>query len=125
MSLTNDSPEQAARAAKISSRTLATLSVDSRNQALDAIYDALSSSKDAILKANAIDLEKAKQSTQNGELNPSIYKRLDLSRPGKFDDMLQGIRDVKGLPDPSRSNAAFQFFTFCDFSSFSRFRPTC
>lgn len=74
---------------------------------MDAIYDALSSSKEAILKANAVDLEKAKQSTQNGELNPSIYKRLDLSRPGKFDDMLQGIRDVKGLHDPSRSSVTF------------------
>ncbi|CAK4031740.1 Gamma-glutamyl phosphate reductase [Lecanosticta acicola] len=100
MSLANDSPEQAARAAKISSRTLATLSVESRNQALDAIYDALSRSREQILAANVVDLDKAKQATSNGELNPSIYKRLDLSRPGKFDDMLQGIRDVKALPDP-------------------------
>lgn len=102
MSLTNSSPEQAARAAKVSSRKLATLSVNARNNALDAIHDALSNAKDSILAANAEDLAKAKQSTANGELNASIYKRLDLSRPGKFDDMLQGIRDVKGLPDPGR-----------------------
>ncbi|EME42076.1 hypothetical protein DOTSEDRAFT_174892 [Dothistroma septosporum NZE10] len=100
MSLTNSSPEQAARAAKVSSRKLATLSVEARNNALDSIYDALAASKDSILAANAEDLAKAKQSTANGDLNPSIYKRLDLSRTGKFDDMLQGIRDVKGLPDP-------------------------
>ena len=102
MSLTNASPEQAARAAKTSSRTLATLSAASRNLALDAIHDALSKARDEILAANAVDLEKAKQSTANGELNPSIYKRLDLSRKGKFDDMLQGIRDVRELPDPGR-----------------------
>lgn len=103
MSLTNASPEQAARAAKISSRTLATLSEDARNTALDAIYQALSAAREDILAANAVDLDNAKKSTANGELNPSIYKRLDLSRKGKFDDMLQGIRDVRGLGDPGRS----------------------
>lgn len=100
MSLTNASPEAAAKAAKVSSRTLATLSVDARNSALDAIYDALSSAREEILAANATDLELAKKSTANGELNPSIFKRLDLGRKGKFDDMLQGIKDVKGLEDP-------------------------
>lgn len=102
MSLTNASPEQAARSAKVSSRTLATLSADLRNAALDAIHDALADARDEILAANQIDLEKAKQSTANGELNPSIYKRLDLSRKGKFDDMLQGIKDVRDLPDPGK-----------------------
>lgn len=102
MSLTNASPEQAARAAKVSSRTLGILSEDARNRALDAIHDALAAARDDILAANAIDLDKAKQSTANGELNPSIYKRLDLSRKGKFDDMLQGIKDVRGLADPGR-----------------------
>lgn len=102
MSLTNANPEEAARAAKISSRTLAVLSDDARNRALDAIYNALSAARDDILAANAIDLERAKKATSDGQLNPSIYKRLDLSRKGKFDDMLQGIRDVRSLPDPSR-----------------------
>jgi glutamate-5-semialdehyde dehydrogenase len=103
MSLTNASPEEAARAAKISSRTLATLSETSRNNALDAIYEALSAAKSDILAANAVDLENAKKSTASGELNPSIFKRLDLSRKGKFDDMLQGIKDVRILQDPGRS----------------------
>lgn len=108
MSLTNASPESAAKAAKTSSRTLATLSVDARNAALDAVHDALSSAREDILAANAVDLELAKKSTANGELNPSIYKRLDLSRKGKFDDMLQGIKDVRGLEDPGMS------ILFCD-----------
>lgn len=104
MSLTNASPEQAARAAKISSRKLAVLPTDARNKALDAVHDALASSRELILAANAKDLELAKQSAANGELSPSILKRLDLGRKGKFDDMLQGIRDVRNLDDPGRSN---------------------
>ena len=102
MSLTNTSPEQAARAAKISSRKLTTLSTDARNAALDAIHNALSNGRDQILAANARDLELAKKSAENGELSPSILKRLDLGRKGKFDDMLQGIKDVRGLEDPGR-----------------------
>nr|OQO28130.1 hypothetical protein B0A51_05670 [Rachicladosporium sp. CCFEE 5018] len=100
MSLTNASPEDAARAAKTSSRKLATLSTAARNSALDAVYSELAAARDDILAANAKDLELAKQSAKDGNLNPSIVKRLDLSRPGKFDDMLQGIRDVRDLDDP-------------------------
>ncbi|KAK3703077.1 glutamate-5-semialdehyde dehydrogenase [Vermiconidia calcicola] len=97
MSLTNASPEEAARAAKVSSRKLATLSTDARNAALDAVHDALSKNRGEILAANARDLE---LSAANGEISPSILKRLDLSRAGKFDDMLKGIADVRGLEDP-------------------------
>ncbi|KAK6408901.1 glutamate-5-semialdehyde dehydrogenase [Oleoguttula sp. CCFEE 5521] len=100
MSLTNASPEEAARAAKTSSRKLATLSTAARNNALDTVHDGLAAARDDILAANARDLELAKQSAKDGKLNPSIVKRLDLSRPGKFDDMLQGIRDVRDLDDP-------------------------
>lgn len=107
MSLTNSSPEQAARAAKISSRTLATLAVQARDAALTAVHAALSAAREVILTANAKDVEMAKKSTANGELNPSILKRLDLGRPGKFDDMLQGIVDVRNLEDPGRRNFSF------------------
>lgn len=110
MSLTNASPEQAARAAKTSSRKLATLPVKARNAALDAIHAALANARDSILAANAKDLENAKGDAANGELSPSILKRLDLGRKGKFDDMLQGIRDVRDLEDPGRS--LFYFFPF-------------
>lgn len=102
MSLTNASPEQAARSAKVSSRTLATLPTDARNAALDAIHGALADAREDILAANARDMELAKKSSDSGELSPSIMKRLDLSRKGKFDDMLQGIKDVRGLEDPGR-----------------------
>ncbi|KAI4751335.1 gamma-glutamyl phosphate reductase [Aureobasidium sp. EXF-3400] len=100
MSLTNGSPSEAARAAKLSSRTLAILSTEDRNSALQSIHDALSAAKSDILNANARDLEIATKSAADGELSQSILKRLDLSRPGKFEDMLKGILDVKGLDDP-------------------------
>jgi glutamate-5-semialdehyde dehydrogenase len=100
MSLTNGSPSEAARAAKLSSRTLAILSTQDRNSALQSIHDALSAAKSDVLQANARDLEIATKSAADGELSQSILKRLDLSRPGKFEDMLKGILDVKGLDDP-------------------------
>jgi gamma-glutamyl phosphate reductase len=108
MSLTNASPEDAARAAKISSRTLAILSADSRNAALQEIHDALFAAKDDILAANARDLEIATKSAADGELSQSILKRLDLSRKGKFEDMLKGILDVKELEDPGKPSLIHQ-----------------
>ncbi|KAK4990922.1 glutamate-5-semialdehyde dehydrogenase [Elasticomyces elasticus] len=100
MSLTNASPEEAARAAKTASRKLAVLPTKARNDALTAIHDALSSSKDEILQANASDLVAATRSAANGELSQSMLKRLDLSRKGKWEDMLSGILDVRELDDP-------------------------
>ena len=100
MSLTSSTPESAAKAASLSARSLAILAVSSRNNALTAIHDALKSSKSAILEANARDMDFAKQASRDGKLSQSVLKRLDLSRPGKFDDMLQGILDVRSLDDP-------------------------
>ncbi len=102
MSLTNASPEEAAHAARLSSRRLATLPTSARNAALDAIYEALEGARETILAANARDLELAKKSAADGELSPSILKRLDLGRKGKYDDMLKGIRDVRDLEDPGK-----------------------
>lgn len=100
MSLTNGSPELAAKAAKNASLTLRVLSANSRNAALQEIHDALFAAKDEILSANARDLEIATKSAADGELSQSILSRLDLSRKGKFEDMLKGILDVKNLEDP-------------------------
>lgn len=100
MSLTESTPEAAAKAAAYSARNLAVLSVESRNNALTAIYDALRADKQSILDANGRDMDLAKQASQDGNLSQSLIKRLDLNRPGKFDDMLQGILDVRNLPDP-------------------------
>jgi glutamate-5-semialdehyde dehydrogenase len=100
MSLTESPPESAAKAAAYSARSLAVLPVEARNDALTSIHDALKSNKQAILDANARDMELAKEASKDGRLSQSVLKRLDLGRTGKFDDMLQGILDVRKLDDP-------------------------
>ena len=101
MSLTNALPADAAKAAQSASHVLAALPLAARNNALTALHDALSSAKSEILAANAEDLISAKKAAENGELSSSIVARLDLSKKGKWDDMLKGIVDVRELEDPS------------------------
>lgn len=100
MSLTSGTPLEAARAAKSASHYLATLPVGARNDALTAIHDSLFASKDAILAANAKDMDLARQAAADGQLGASLVSRLDLAKPGKWEDMLKGILDVRGLDDP-------------------------
>ena len=100
MSLTDALPAEAAASAKNASHILATLPTSARNDALSAIHAALSASKQQILAANSYDLALAKQAAENGELSLSIVSRLDLSKKGKWEDMLKGIIDVRDLPDP-------------------------
>ncbi|KAH0538109.1 hypothetical protein FGG08_005271 [Glutinoglossum americanum] len=100
MSLTTDSPLLVAQLASLAARILATLPAAARNDALSAIYLALSAAKDKILAANARDMEAAARSVENGELSLSVLKRLDLGRKGKWEDMLKGILDVQELEDP-------------------------
>ncbi|RKF74416.1 putative gamma-glutamyl phosphate reductase [Golovinomyces cichoracearum] len=100
MSLTNASPEACARSAKLASHKLAILSTRARNDALTAIHAALVNSKDKILSANAHDLEIARKLVESGNLSSSLVSRLDLGKSGKWDDMLNGILDVRGLSDP-------------------------
>lgn len=100
MSLSNSQPVDAARVAKSASHSLATLPSSARNDALTAIHAALSQAKDEILAANARDLAAARQAADNGELSTSIVSRLDLQKKGKWEDMLKGILDVRGLEDP-------------------------
>ena len=100
MSLTDSSSVQIAQAAAVSSRSLAVLSSNDRNEALTAVHRALVQSKDLILSANAQDVELASKAAESGELSQSVLKRLDLSRKGKWEEMLQGILDVRDLDDP-------------------------
>ncbi|KAL8668785.1 MAG: hypothetical protein Q9168_006598 [Polycauliona sp. 1 TL-2023] len=100
MSLTDSSPAQIAKAASVASRNLAILSSADRNDALTAIHQSLSQAKEHILEANANDLSLASKAAEDGQLSQSVLKRLDLGRPGKWEDMLQGILDVRDLEDP-------------------------
>lgn len=103
MSLTDSSPAQVARAASTASKNLAILPSENRNDALTAIHQALSQAKNNILAANAKDLELASTAAADGQQSQSVLKRLDLGRPGKWEDMLQGILDVRDLEDPRKA----------------------
>ncbi|KAJ6083793.1 hypothetical protein N7467_007928 [Penicillium canescens] len=100
MSLTGSAAIDVARSASLASRRLATLSNAARNEALTALHRALDVNREVILAANARDLEAANRAADNGDLSHSVIKRLDLSRPGKYDDMLEGILSVRDLEDP-------------------------
>lgn len=113
MSLTNATPLEVAQAARLGSRKLAVLSTEQRNAALTAIHKALADGKDEVLAANKLDLEAANKAAAGGHLSQSLIKRLDLGKPGKYEDMLQGILDVRDLEDPSKYSLCDHFVLLC------------
>jgi glutamate-5-semialdehyde dehydrogenase len=86
-------------AAKEAARGVAAASDAQRNEALEAIAQALENAKDAILGANAADVSEAQAAVQRGELARVLVDRLKLS-PAKLDAMIAGVRAVAHLPDP-------------------------
>ena len=82
----------AAKAAKIEVSRLTTAQ---KNAALEAMAAALIENEEAILEANALDLQAAK-----GNVSDVMLDRLALS-PARIAGMAQGIRDVVRLPDPA------------------------
>ena len=67
---------------------------ETRNRYLLAIADAILSHTDAILAANAVDMEKAQ-----GNISPVMLDRLHLDE-GRIQSMADGVRAVAALPDP-------------------------
>ena len=80
-----------AKAAKL---PVSRLTTDEKNAALNAMADALLAETDAILNANAQDLDAARD-----HISPVMMDRLRLT-PDRIAGMAQGIRDVAALPDP-------------------------
>lgn len=111
MSLTESAAVDVARSASLASRKLAILPNAARNEALTALHKALDENRATILAANARDVEAATRSANSGDLNHSVLKRLDLSRPGKYDDMLEGILSVRDLEDPGKPISHDPFIT--------------
>ncbi|GMK59194.1 hypothetical protein CspeluHIS016_0702090 [Cutaneotrichosporon spelunceum] len=72
-----------------------------RDVALTAIRTALSEQRAAVLEANKADMDAARPLVEAGKLSASLFSRLDLAKPGKYDSMLQGIADVAALPLPT------------------------
>ena len=84
-----------AQAAKKASRKLAGLSTVVKNEALHAIADALLARQDEVLRANAIDVERAR----DAGLADAPLNRLKLT-PEKIAAIAADVRNVAGLPDP-------------------------
>src|SRR5579883_1280941 len=84
-----------ARQTRDSARTLATLPTAVRNQALDAIAQALEAAAPTILAANAADC----QAAAAAEIPAALYARLKLDET-KLNGAIAGVRDVAKLADP-------------------------
>ena len=80
--------------AKAAAPVLAAASTESKNQALLAMADALMANQEAILQANALDMEAAR-----GTVSDVMLDRLALSE-SRIAGMAEGIRQVAALPDP-------------------------
>lgn len=85
----------AARRARVAARTLATLSAEVKNRVLHAAADSVLANVDAILAANAADVDAARQ----GGTPEAMLDRLALN-PQRVDGIAAGLRQVAGLPDP-------------------------
>ncbi|MCW2277117.1 glutamate-5-semialdehyde dehydrogenase [Heliophilum fasciatum] len=81
--------------AKDAAYELSTFSSIQKNQALQAMADALKAQQDEILAANAIDVEAGKQKG----MSKALLDRLLLT-PKRIDEMAQGLIDLISLPDP-------------------------
>ena len=81
-------------AAKAAAPVLAAADTDKKNRALLAMADGLIAHADAILAANALDLESAQ-----GHVSPVMLDRLALNND-RIQGMADGIREVVKLPDP-------------------------
>jgi glutamate-5-semialdehyde dehydrogenase len=81
--------------AKAASRVLATASTAAKDAALVAAADLLVARSDAILEANARDVERE----EAGGMAPALLDRLRLSAV-RIEAMAGGLRQVAALPDP-------------------------
>lgn len=80
--------------AKQAVKTMLTLTAEQKNEALLSMADALIEDTEAILAANALDINDSK-----GKISDVMIDRLSLS-PERIKGMADGIRDVVKLPDP-------------------------
>jgi len=87
--------QQLGEQARAASEVLVNAEPAQKNQALQAIADALLSQKDAIRQANNRDLEQGRQAG----LDAAMLDRLELNDE-RIDGMVEGLRQVISLPDP-------------------------
>lgn len=87
--------QEIAKAARQASRTLATLSAQQRVDALVSLEKLLVIDREDILSENRKDVEAARAAG----IPSSLISRLDLAKPGKYEEMCQGVLDVANLQD--------------------------
>lgn len=87
--------QQVTRDARAASRTIAAASSETKSAALRGMVEALDADREALKRANAVDMENAARSG----LEQPLVDRLLLDDAG-IDRMLDGVRQVDGLPDP-------------------------
>ncbi|MDO4566344.1 MAG: gamma-glutamyl-phosphate reductase, partial [Oscillospiraceae bacterium] len=81
--------------AKAASRVLMTASAERKNRALEAAAESLRHAESEILKANALDVERAR-----GEgMGEAFIDRLTLTS-GRIGAIAEGLLEVAALPDP-------------------------
>ncbi|GAY15457.1 glutamate-5-semialdehyde dehydrogenase [Mycobacterium sp. shizuoka-1] len=90
-----DQVHDAARRARVASRTLATVTTTAKDRALHAAADAVLAHAHQILAANAADLDAARAAGTA----EAMLDRLALN-PQRIDGIAAGLRQVAGLPDP-------------------------
>ncbi len=88
-----------ARSARAAARRLAQLSADTRNRVLLAAAAAIEENGRAILAANSLDCESAKQAVASGTMSPAMFARLQIGERG-IAQMAKQVREVAALPDP-------------------------
>ena len=86
--------EQAVRARE-AARVLAAAPRATKDAGLHAMADALAKAETAVLEANAVDVARA----EAGGTGAALIDRLRLT-PDRIAGMVQGLRDLAGLPDP-------------------------
>lgn len=84
-----------ASSARSASRILSTLSSDIRIEALTILNRLLIEERSSILEENAKDIDAARAAG----LSHSLISRLDLSKPGKYEEMAKGVLEVAALQD--------------------------
>ena len=82
------------RLARVAAKSLALATTEEKNRALLCMANALEENANAILQANAVDVENAK-----GVLSDVMIDRLRLTE-SRIAAMANGIREVVALPDP-------------------------
>jgi glutamate-5-semialdehyde dehydrogenase len=91
--------QEVAARAKAAALQLSSLSTAGKNQALEAIAEALLTHAPEILAANQRDIERSSPLVACGAMARPLLERLKLT-PHKVQDMAAGVRSVAQLPDP-------------------------